>query len=487
MNYQKHEKVAMECFMIKRERYKRLLKFASSAVILFVEVALYWFIWVDYLNTIIEFPFFRKGNWLIAALYVALLLFFANTYGGLKIGYLRRANLIYSNVIAIFWVNVLSYFQLALIDKKFHSPLVFILLSLVDIICVTIWVFVFQWIYAKVFPPKQLLLVYGERGVSNIASKINSRDDKYIIKGAININKGIDKVIAATEKYEGVIIGDLHSYERNLVLKKCYDRSIRVYMIPKITDILIRSSEELNLFDTPILLSKNMGPQIDQLIIKRIIDIVFSIILLILTLPLFLIIAIAIKLESKGNAFYTQKRLTKDGEVFDILKFRTMVSDAEKDGKARLSTKSDSRITKVGHILRLTRLDELPQLINIMYGQMSLVGPRPERPEIAAQYEKEIPEFTMRLKMKAGLTGYAQVHGKYNTTPYDKLKLDLTYIRNYSLWMDFKLILMTPKVLFMKEATEGVDKGMTVAGLGGEELKAEVYGKLEEFEEELSE
>ena len=465
--------------MITREHYKRLLKFTSSAVILFVEVTLYWFIWVDYLNTIIENPFFRKGNWLIAALYAALLLFFANTYGGLKIGYLRRINLIYSNIIAIFWVNVLSYFQLALIDKKFHSPLIFVLLSLVDIICVTVWVFVFQWIYTKVFPPKQLLLVYGERGVSNIASKINSRDDKYVIKGAININKGIDKIMADTDKYEGVIIGDLPSYERNLILKKCYDSSIRVYMIPKITDILIRSSEELNLFDTPILLSKNMGPQIDQLIIKRFVDIVFSSILFVLTLPLFLIIAVAIKLESKGNAFYTQKRLTKDGEVFDILKFRTMVSDAEKDGKARLST-------KVGNILRLTRLDELPQLINIIYGQMSLVGPRPERPEIAAEYEKEIPEFTMRLKMKAGLTGYAQVHGKYNTTAYDKLKLDLTYIRNYSLWMDFKLILMTPKVLFMKDATEGIDEGMTIAGLGEKELKAEVYGKLEEFEDELS-
>lgn len=472
--------------MITRERYKRLLKFASSAVILFVEIALYWFVWVDYLNTIIENPFFRKGNWMIVTLYGALLLFFALTYGGLKIGYLRRGNLIYSNIIAIFWVNVLSYCQLALIDKRFHNPLPFVLLSAVDIICVTVWVFVFQWIYEKVFPPKHLLLVYGERGVSSIARKINSRDDKYIIKGAVNINKGIDKVIEETGKYEGVIIGDLHSFERNLILKRCYDRSIRVYMIPKITDILIRSSEELNLFDTPILLSKNMGPQVDQLIIKRAVDIVFSGIIFILTIPLFLIIGIAIKLESEGNIFYTQKRLTKGGEIFDILKFRTMVSDAEKDGKARLSTKSDSRVTKVGKLLRLTRLDELPQLINILYGQMSLVGPRPERPEIAAQYEKEIPEFTMRLKMKAGLTGYAQVHGKYNTTPYDKLKLDLTYIRNYSLWMDFKLILMTPKVLFMKDSTEGIDNGLTIAGLGEKELKAEVYGKPEEFEDELS-
>ena len=434
--------------MITREHYKRLLKFTSSAVILFVEVTLYWFIWVDYLNTIIENPFFRKGNWLIAALYAALLLFFANTYGGLKIGYLRRINLIYSNIIAIFWVNVLSYFQLALIDKKFHSPLVFVLLSLVDIICVTVWVFVFQWIYTKVFPPKQLLLVYGERGVSNIASKINSRDDKYVIKGAININKGIDKIMADTDKYEGVIIGDLPSYERNLILKKCYDSSIRVYMIPKITDILIRSSEELNLFDTPILLSKNMGPQIDQLIIKRFVDIVFSSILFVLTLPLFLIIAVAIKLESKGNAFYTQKRLTKDGEVFDILKFRTMVSDAEKDGKARLSTKSDSRITKVGNILRLTRIDELPQLINVLKGDMALIGPRPLLPQYLSLYSKEQDR---RHEVRPGITGWAQCHGRNTISWTDKFCYDVWYVDHLSLAVDLTVLWLTIKTVVKRE------------------------------------
>ena len=140
-----------------------------------------------------------------------------------------------------------------------------------------------------------------------------------------------------------------------------------------------------------------------------------------------------------------------------------MREDAEKDGIARLAGEDDDRITAVGKLLRATRLDELPQLFNIIKGEMSLVGPRPERPEIAAEYMEELPEFSMRLKMKAGLTGYAQVHGKYNTTPYDKLKLDLHYIRNYSIWMDLILIVLTPKVLFMKESTEGVGEGEITA------------------------
>ena len=180
-------------------------------------------------------------------------------------------------------------------------------------------------------------------------------------------------------------------------------------------------------------------------------------------MPLFLIFGLAIHFTDNGPVFYKQVRLTKGGELFDIYKFRTMRVDAEKDGVARLAGESDDRITGVGKILRATRLDELPQLFNIIKGEMSLVGPRPERPEIAQEYMEDLPEFSMRLKMKAGLTGYAQVHGKYNTTAYDKLKLDLHYIRNYSLWMDLILIIMTPKVLFMKEATEGLEEGKTVA------------------------
>ena len=445
--------------MNRKEQYKRILKFGSAAVILLIEVGLYWLLWQLYLNNIIEERFWRRGIWLLSALYGVLLVFFLQTYGGLKIGYLKRGNIIYSHILSLFIVNTIGYFILALIDKRFHSPVSFILLTVVDGIIVCIWVFLFQWIYGVLFPPRRLLVVYGVRPVFSIMEKIGARDDKYVIGGSISIDEGIDKIMAKAKEFEGIVVGDVPSHDRNLILKKCYDSSIRVYMIPKISDILVRSSTNLNLFDTPILLSKNEGLQIDQMAVKRFIDIVVSLIGIILTSPLFVMFGAAIHLADRGPVFYTQTRLTIDGKLFKIYKFRTMRVDAEKDGVARLAGEVDDRITDVGKILRATRLDELPQLFNIIKGEMSLVGPRPERPEIAAEYMEDLPEFAMRLKMKAGLTGYAQVHGKYNTTPYDKLKLDLHYIRNYSLWMDLILIVLTPKVLFMKESTEGVGEG----------------------------
>lgn len=449
--------------MNRKEQYKRILKFGSAAVILLIEVGLYWLLWQLYLNNIIEERFWRRGIWLLSALYGVLLVFFLQTYGGLKIGYLKRGNIIYSHILSLFIVNTIGYFILALIDKKFHSPVSFILLTVVDGIIVCIWVFLFQWIYGVLFPPRRLLVVYGVRPVFSIMEKIGARDDKYVIGGSISIDEGIDKIMEKAKEFEGIVVGDVPSHDRNLILKKCYDSSIRVYMIPKISDILVRSSTNLNLFDTPILLSKNEGLQIDQMAVKRFIDIVVSLIGIILTSPLFVMFGAAIHLADRGPIFYTQTRLTIDGKLFKIYKFRTMRVDAEKDGVARLAGEADDRITDVGKILRATRLDELPQLFNIIKGEMSLVGPRPERPEIAAEYMEDLPEFAMRLKMKAGLTGYAQVHGKYNTTPYDKLKLDLHYIRNYSLWMDLILIVLTPKVLFMKESTEGVGEGETNA------------------------
>ena len=445
--------------MNRKEQYKRILKFGSAAVILLIEVGLYWLLWQLYLNNIIEERFWRRGIWLLSALYGVLLVFFLQTYGGLKIGYLKRGNIIYSHILSLFIVNTIGYFILALIDKRFHSPVSFILLTVVDGIIVFIWVFLFQWIYGVLFPPRRLLVVYGVRPVFSIMEKIGARDDKYVIGGSISIDEGIDKIMEKAKEFEGIVVGDVPSHDRNLILKKCYDSSIRVYMIPKISDILVRSSTNLNLFDTPILLSKNEGLQIDQMAVKRFIDIVVSLIGIILTSPLFVMFGAAIHLADRGPIFYTQTRLTIDGKLFKIYKFRTMRVDAEKDGVARLAGEADNRITDVGKILRATRLDELPQLFNIIKGEMSLVGPRPERPEIAAEYMEDLPEFAMRLKMKAGLTGYAQVHGKYNTTPYDKLKLDLHYIRNYSLWMDLILIVLTPKVLFMKESTEGVGEG----------------------------
>ena len=222
------------------------------------------------------------------------------------------------------------------------------------------------------------------------------------------------------------------------------------------------SSEKIHMFDTPLLLFRNCGLTVEKQVVKRIFDVLVSGLMLIVLSPLMLIIALLVHFYDGGPVFYKQERLTKDGAVFLVYKFRSMRVDSEKNG-ARLAMKGDSRVTPVGKVLRNIHFDELPQLINIIKGDMSLVGPRPERPEIAAEYTKEIPEFPYRLKVKAGLTGYAQVYGKYNTTPYDKLKLDLTYIENYSFLLDLQLIATTVKILFQKENTEGVDQWQTTA------------------------
>ena len=234
-------------------------------------------------------------------------------------------------------------------------------------------------------------------------------------------------------------------------------------MLPKIGDIIMSGAKQMHLFHLPFLRVGRYDPAPEYLFVKRLFDIVVSGCALIVLSPVMLAVAIAVRRDG-GPAFYRQCRLTKDGRRFDVLKFRSMRVDAERDGVARLSTgDADPRITPVGRFIRKVRIDELPQLINILRGEMSIVGPRPERPEIAAQYERELPEFSLRLQAKAGLTGYAQVYGKYNTTPYDKLQMDLMYIAHPSFWEDLRIIFATIKILFLPESTEGVAEGQETA------------------------
>lgn len=437
-------------------QYKRIIKCLSSALIVALEAGIYGYVWTVYYNRIIAAPFWRRGNWLMVAVYVILLLFFEQTYGGFKVGFYKKWNVIYSQILSLVIVNLITYFQIALIDKKFHSVTIIGGIFAVQAVVAVIWAFGFQFIYSRMFPQRRMLLVYGERPTFHLMQKISTREDKYQICNIIHYKEGIDAIMELIHNYDAMIIGDIPAHERNLLLKLCFGQGIRTYTVPKISDVINRSSDDLNLFDTPLLLSRNEDLKIEQLFCKRLLDLVCSTIGLVLTSPFFLVIALMIKATDHGPVFYKQVRLTKDRKEFMIYKFRTMIQNAEKDGHAVLAANDDDRILPVGKFLRATRLDELPQLINILKGEMSLVGPRPERPELAEEIEKELPEFAYRLKVKAGLTGYAQIYGKYNTTFYDKLKLDLTYIRNYSFFLDLKLMIMTPKIMLLKESSEGV-------------------------------
>lgn len=442
------------------EQYKRIVTFLSSAVIVLLELAIYYYVWMNFYNRNMTVAFWRRGNWLIAGEYLVLSLVLHRLYGGLKVGIYKYWGLVYSHMISIIGVNAFSYVQVVLFDKKMHNPSALIIMTVVDLAVVMIWAFTFKKLYIFLFPRKRLLVVYGKNPMFHLINRIDTREDKYEIAATVPIDNGLERIVKQAEAYDGIIIGDIPARARNQLMKLCYGKNIRSYTVPKISDILLRSSVELNIFDSPLYLSRNYdGLAWDQAFFKRIEDIVVAGFILLLTSPFFLVIALLIKGTDKGPVFYTQERLTKGGKVFHIYKFRTMVVDAEKKSGPVKAGDKDPRILPVGRFLRATRMDELPQLINILKGDMSLVGPRPERPELARIITKNIPEFEYRLKVKAGLTGYAQVHGRYCTTSYDKLKLDLTYIRNFSIWMDLKLIMMTPKVLLVKESTEGFEDG----------------------------
>ena len=443
--------------MSKREDYKRFIVFCLASLVVLAQAAVFAWVWYSVYRGQIDEPFWRKGNWVLIAIYGLMFALFAKLYGGLKVGYLKRIDVFYSLTLALLCTNVVEYLEITLINRWFLSPGPMIEMTGLQLILIIIWIWGSRYIYSKLYRARKLLVIYGESDPGDdLIHKMNSRKDKYEISGKVHSSVGEKEVHKMMREYDGVIIWDLPSAERNRYLKYCFAHSVRCYVSPKISDIILMGSERIHLFDTPLLVSRNMGLAVDQRAAKRVMDILISGIGIIITSPIMLIIAIAVKAYDRGPVFYFQDRLTLGGKPFKICKFRSMCVDSEKNG-ARLASKHDSRITPVGHVLRNLHLDELPQLFNVFMGDMSLVGPRPERDVIMQEYEKEIPEFHYRLKVKAGLTGYAQVYGKYNTTPYDKLKLDLFYIENYSFLLDIKLLFMTVKIFFQKEVSEGVD------------------------------
>ena len=299
------------------------------------------------------------------------------------------------------------------------------------------------------------MMVYGTDSALELEEKMAMRGDKYQITEVISVEEGFEVICEKAKKHQAVLLNDVPAQIRNDILKFCYTNAIRLYTTPKLSDIIISGAEKITTFDTPLVLVKGTGLTFEQRILKRTMDVALCSIAMIAAAPIMLIVAVAIKLEDGGPVFFKQERVTIDGKRFDILKFRSMIVDAEKFGEVIPATDKDPRITKVGNVIRATRIDELPQIINILKGEMSIVGPRPERVEHVEKYQAAIPEFVYRTKVKGGLTGYAQIYGKYNTTPYDKLRLDLTYIEEYSILLDIKLILMTLQIMLRKESTEG--------------------------------
>lgn len=438
----------------RRDQYKRIFSFSAAVILVGLYTLGFVWVWYQSYSDVILLPFYRRGNWVMILIYIVMVMLFSKAFGGLKAGYLKRTDMFYSQTLSILCVNVLTYFQISVVNRDFSATLPMVLLTGYDLLVLVLWVVLVNRLYFHIYPPRHLVVIYGDKNAAELVLKMSRRVDKYMICESVSIAESTEEIYAAIGRYEGVILCEIPGQRRNDLLKYCFARNIRTYIAPKISDIILRGAEEIRLFDTPLLLCRNYGLSVEQRLVKRAFDLTFAVVFTVLLSPIMLVCALAIKLNDGGPVLFKQKRLTLGGKEFYVYKFRSMVVDAEKHGP-QLAREDDDRITRVGRVLRRCRLDELPQLFNIFRGEMSVVGPRPERPELAQQYEKTMPEFEFRLHVKAGLTGYAQVIGKYDTQPYDKLKMDLMYIENYSIFLDLRIVLMTLKTaLFPGETNE---------------------------------
>lgn len=463
------------------EAFKRMINLGLSFLSLALVIAIFAYFWFfHFQNSLVDqLHFYKNGHVLEITIYGVVLFAFSKMYGGTRLGYLKNAEIIFSQIFATAIADIFIYGELSMMAFELFIPKFFLWMFASQSVVLIVYTNLANYIYRRIFPPRKLFLIHGERSTESICAKFDSRKDKYLITRKELIREEMEEnyrmILESYERGESnaIVIWDVATNDRDKLLKFCYSHSIRVYMMPKIADVILVGAEELHVFDSPMLLTREYSLTMEQRFMKRLIDIVCSLILMVITSPIMLMTAILIKLSDGGPVFYKQTRCTAGQREFQILKFRSMRTDAEKDGQARLAQKNDNRITPVGKVIRSCRIDELPQLFNILKGDMSFIGPRPERPDIIAKYLKVMPEFAYRMKVKAGLAGFAQVYGKYNTTPYDKLKLDLTYIENYSVWLDIKLMLLTLKVLFWPDSTEGVEADQITALLdeNSEEIK----------------
>ena len=431
-----------------------------NIIMMTVPFAIAWY--VSYADKI-WVSFYMRGHWLVIGLFVLLYFSIGKVYEAFKMSYSGIGEMVYSQMLSLFEVDVIMYVVAFLLIRKVPAVLPMLLVFMSQGGLSFVWSLIAKTWYFKAFPAQKTIIIWDERETDGMLfNKYNLRK-KFKVVDVVHVEDCIEN-LNMLDDLDTVFLSGIRSHDRNIIAKYCLLNGITAHLIPRTGDLIITGAKREHMFHLMMLKVERFNPTLEYTIAKRIMDIVLSLIAIIVFSPIMIITAIAIKLEDQGPVFYKQTRLTKDGREFIIYKFRSMKTDAEKDGIARLSTgENDDRITKVGRIIRTSRIDEMPQLINIIKGDLAIVGPRAERPELASEYEKELPEFSLRLQTKAGLTGYAQVYGKYNTTPYDKLLMDLMYIANASVFEDIRIIFATIKILFMPESTEGVAAGATTA------------------------
>ena len=396
--------------------------------------------------------------------YMALMMLTHHVYRATDIGGATIVELVMSQMLS----NTISigvvYVGVALYVHRMFNILPLFIVGMVQLVIGLVWSVVANNHYYKRCRKPRTAIIYKNKEQLELLYETPYFHEKYdVCKLIENPEENFEALRKEVEGCEVLFSVGSHAETTNGLAKLCVEMNIIGYFMPRLGHIVMTGAEYMSRFSLPMMRVRRAGGHSEYRFFKRAFDMFASLIGIVVASPIMLATAIAIKLEDHGQVFYRQVRLTKNGREFKILKFRSMTVNAEQDGVARLAGENDSRITKVGHFIRACRIDELPQLINILVGDMSIVGPRPERPEIARQYEEFLPEFAMRLQVKAGLTGFAQVYGRYNTEPYHKLQMDLMYINDMSFIKDLQLILATIKILFVKDSTQGIAQGQETA------------------------
>jgi len=396
--------------------------------------------------------------------YIAMTIAMHAVYGGYAVGKKKSKPIISSMSLATLTTDVVTYLQLQIMSvteensslSLFGADLPWLLLCMVvQVLLITLWVRLGNNFYFTINPPKRCLVILGATDeTESICRKIGVYRLQWKVERVILWDD--PRVRSAIQESEVVFLGSLPSQAKLDILQMCYDQHRDVLCKAQLQDIMLSNATQVVVDDAPFLEMIYGKMTLGQRILKRLMDVFFSALVLVILSPLMLVIAVCIKLEDGGSILFRQKRMTVAGNEFMICKFRTMREDDPDKPQVSVS-RGDDRITRVGQILRRTRMDELPQFWNILRGDMTLVGPRPEMLENVEKYKLALPTFVYREKMKAGLTGYAQIEGRYNTTPADKLMLDLMYIESFSIWMDVKLLFRTMTVFFKKDSTEGFD------------------------------
>ncbi len=431
-------------------KFRNTIMFFLKATVILMLSTSFFGVWQNWYRDAL---FGKRGNYVVAFVYVAALLVFGSVYDAFKVGIYRMHELSYSLSLAALFTNFFTYLILCLIARRMMNPLGMILLLVAQVVIIILMMYLMSHVYFSLYKARRVLAIFEHGNQNDIIKKVQIIRDRFQLTKGITTDRGLEAIKREVDGYDTVLICDFDPTMKSEVLKYCYAKNKRIYLLPSSADTILNGSYQVQVFDTPVLFLHNGGLSMEQRIIKRIFDILLSLLGIIVLSPIMLITAIAIKLTSKGPIIFKQKRITRDQKEFCIYKFRSMkVSDTN---EVKKTTVDDDRVTVVGKIIRTLRIDETPQLFNILFGDMSIVGPRPEMKELVDDYSAKLPEFNLRHKVKAGLTGYAQIYGKYNTTPQNKLNMDLYYIEHYSLLEDVKLIAMTLKILFLRESTEG--------------------------------